>query len=125
MALPDYAPNTYAPKFLGDVSLVVIQATMVGGAVVHDAANSSPETGITLPGAGNFAITFPPGQFVHLVGCFVSRETEAAGVGQSVHFETLLAAGTGSFETTSETVDTPVTPTNGSRIYITLLVGSN
>jgi hypothetical protein len=35
-----------------------------------------------------------------------------------------MSPGTLAFETTSETVDTPVTPTDGSRIYVTLIVGN-
>lgn len=127
MAFTAYTRNLYGPQKLVDLNIVVIQATMVAGAVVLDADNSSPETSIALGTAGQFTIAFPAGTFVHLVGVHVSREAEAAGVGQSAHWETMSAStagvGAGAFETTSETVDTPVTPTDGSRIYVTLLVG--
>lgn len=125
MALVATGRNLYGPTKFVDLSFVFIQATMVGGAVVRDADNSSPETTIALGTAGQFTFTFPAGTFVQYMGLpVVCRQAEAAGVGQSVHAETLLAAGTGAFETTSETVDTPVTPTDGSRITIALLVGN-
>lgn len=126
MALLDTARNLYGPKLLGDLSFVLIKATMTAGAPVRDAAASSPDTTIALGTAGQFTGTFPPGVVAAWVGLpVVDRAAEAAGVGQSVHCEGLSAsAGTFAFETTSETVDTPVTPTDGSVIYVTLLVGA-
>jgi hypothetical protein len=122
MALASYARNVYGPTKLVDVNLVLIQALMVSGAPVIDTAVSSPETSISVQATAQFTIGFPKGTGVHLVGAHVVREGEAAGVGQSVHFETLTAAGVGTFETTTETADTPALPTDGSRIYLTLLV---
>lgn len=122
MALESYTRNVYGSAQLGDMSIVVLQALMVSGAPVRDAATSSPETTISVAATAQFSITFPKGTSVHLLGAHVVREGEAAGVGQSIHFETLTAAGTGTFETTSETADTPALPTDGSRIYLTLLV---
>jgi hypothetical protein len=125
MALAATGRNLYGPTKFVDLSFVFIQATMVAGAVVRDGANSSPETTIALGTAGQFTCTFPSGNFVQILNILVCREAEAAGVGQSVHCETMtMSPGTLAFETTSETVDTPVTPTDGSRIYVTLIVGN-
>jgi hypothetical protein len=121
MALAAYARNLYAPTKFVDVNIVVIQATFTSGVPVRDADNSSPETTIT-GDDGEYAITFPKGTGVHLLGAYVAL-AEAAGIGQSVHWEGLSASlGTGSFELTSETVNTPVAPTDDSRIYLTFLV---
>lgn len=125
MALESYARNVYGSRQLGDLSLVLIQAVMVAGAAVLTASASSPDVTITLGVTGNFAITFPRCVSAHLIGAWVSTNGESAGVAQSVHWETLVPSlGTGSFETTSETVDTPVTPVDGDTIYITLLCGA-
>lgn len=124
MALEGYAPNLYGNKMLGDLSVVLIKATMVAGAPVIDTAASSPGTSIALGTAGQFTGTFPAAVIAHWLNLLVDRNAEAAGVGQSVHAEGLAAAGTFAFETTSETVDTPVTPTDGSVIYIAILVGA-
>jgi hypothetical protein len=122
MALAAYARNIYAPTKLVDVNVVLIQALMTAGAPVIDTSVSSPETSISVAATSNFSITFPKGVGVHLVGADVVTTGESAGVGLSIHWETLLAAGTGSFETTSETANTEALPPDGSRIYITLLV---
>ncbi len=125
MALQDTVRNLFTPVKLGDVSLVLIKATMVAGAVVRDADSSSPETTITLGAAGQFTGTFPKGVTAHWLNLLVDRNAEAAGVGQSVHAEGLSAsAGTFAFETTTETADTPATPTDGSVIHVAILVGA-
>jgi hypothetical protein len=124
MALLDTARNIFSPVKLGDLSLVLIKAVMTSGSPVIEAASSSPGVTIAIGAAGQFTGTFPPGVTAHWLNVLVDRNAEAAGVGQSVHCEGLSAtAGTYAFETTSETVDTPVTPTDGSVIYIALLVG--
>ncbi len=124
MALENYARNLFGSKSLGDLSLVVIKATMVAGAPVRDPASSSPDTTIALGTAGQFTGTFPAGVVAIWLNVLVDRNAEAAGVGQSAHAEGLSAAGTFAFETTSETVDTPVTPTDGSVIHVAILVGA-
>lgn len=125
MALESYARNVFGSRQLGDLSLVLIQAVMVSGAPVLTASASSPNVTIALAAPGNFTVTFPNCVSAHLIGAWVSTNGESAGVGQSVHWETLVpSAGTGSFETTSETVDTPVTPVDGDTIYVTLLCGA-
>lgn len=124
MALEGYARNLYGNKMLGDLSLVCIRATMVAGAPVIDTTCSSPGTTLVLGTAGQFTGTFPAGVCAFWLNAMVDRNAEAAGVGQSVHAEGLAPAGTFAFETTSETVDTPVTPTDGSVIYVAILVGA-
>jgi hypothetical protein len=124
MAKEGYAQNLYGPKMLGDLNVVVIRATMTAGAPVRDAAASSPDTTIALGTAGQFTGTFPAGVTAHWLNVIVDRNAEAAGVGQSVHCEGLTASGTYAFETTTETADTPATPTDGSVIYIAILVGA-
>lgn len=125
MALTSYARNVFGSTKLGDLSIVVIRATMVAGAAVRDADNSSPDTTIALGGAGQFTGTFPPGVSATWLNVLVDANGEAAGVGQSVHCEGLSAsAGTFGFETTSETVNTPVTPADGSVIHVVILVGA-
>ncbi len=124
MALQDTARNLFTPAKLGDLTLVLIKGTMTAGACVRDADSSSPNTTIALGAAGQFTGTFDKGVTAHWLNVIVDRNAEAAGVGQSVHCEGLSAsAGTFAFETTDETVNTPTTPTDGSVVYVAILVG--
>ena len=121
-AFQDYARNLYGPKVMGELSLVLIVADVgASGAVVLDADDSSPETTITLDGTGQYSITFPATERVFLLG---AHSMIAEAVGSQIQFETLLTAGSGTFETALTTAGaTAAEPASGTRFYIALLCG--
>lgn len=124
MALESYARNTFGPVQFGDLHLVLIQANIgASGAVTLDAANSSPDVTITLATTGQYTITFPSCQTVHLLS---AEALLAEAVGSAIYFESLSAAGTGAFETAVNTAAaTAAEPASGTRFFITLLCGKN
>jgi len=119
--LTSYARNLYGPTKFVDLSFVVIQATMAAGVVTRDAANSSPETTITLDTTGQFSITYPKCLFAQVVGAEVLL---AESLGSKLYAETVTpTSGTATFESAT-TPGTAATPADGSRLFITLLVGN-
>lgn len=124
MANVDYARNLYAQQNLGDLSLVVIQATVAGGsgAATRDTAISSPETTISRTAAGQYDITFPKGQyFVPLSACTVLAETTGSG-GYLEAFSATAGTATYEFGTTPGTA---AEVADNTRICIAFLVGRN
>ena len=124
MAFTDYVRNLFGRKNAGTLSLVQIVADIgASGAVTLDADDSSSEVTIVLTTTGQYTITFPACQTVALLGAH-SLLSEA--VGSSIYFETLSAAGTGTFETAVTTAGaTAAEPASGTRFFITLLCGQN
>lgn len=119
--LPDYKPNLfYTPLRFRHLHLIVIQATMAGGAVTIDAPNSSPNTSIALGAAGQFTITFPKGQYFHPVSaCTVLTEQ----LGSDGYCETFSASGGTATYEFATTPGTAATPADGTRLCFTLLLG--
>jgi hypothetical protein len=120
MAFAAYARNVYSAVKCVDLNIVVIQATIgAAGAVTRDAEVSSPETTITLDGAGQYSITFPKGTAGHIVGC---EALLAESLGNKLYPEAFSAtAGTASFEH-AVTPGTAAAPAAGTRFFITLFV---
>lgn len=123
MALPDYARNLFGPQVFGDLSLVVIQATIAGGsgAPTRDAAASSPGTTISRDSAGQYSVTYPGGTiFVPLNSGTVLAE-QAGSDGYLEAFN--AAAGTASYEF-AVTPGTAAEVADNTRICIAFLIGA-
>lgn len=116
--------NFHVDRIRGRVKLVTIQATFTGGTPTLDAANSSPGTAIA-GAAGDYTLTLgTTGTFGQWVGALMQL-AEATGVGATCNPEALSAsAGTAAFETVTATAPgTAVSPADGSRVFITILIG--
>lgn len=121
--------NLYGDKLLGKQNLVLIQATFgAAGAVTRDAANSSPDTTITLDTTGDYDITFPKCEGVHVVGCHLDNGDDtpdaadafvAAPVGLSA------SAGTGKVLICATDDGLVSAPDSGGRLYVTLICRQN
>ncbi len=124
MAHEGYALNHYGSKTLGDLNLVVIQGTIAGssGAITRDTAISSPNTTITRDSAGQYSVTFSPGQFfIPLEACTVLAEQ----LGSAGFCEAFSAtAGTASYEFAT-TAGTAAEVADLTRICIAFYVGRN
>ena len=124
MALEGYARTLFGQRSLGDLSLVVIQATIAGGsgAPTRDTDISSPGTTITRDSAGQYSITFPPGQF------FIPLTAEtvlAEQAGSAGYLEAFSAtSGTASYEF-GVTPGTAAEVADNTRLCIAFLVGRN
>lgn len=127
MAIEGKCRNLFGDKLLGDLSLVVIQATISGGVATRDADNSSPNTTIAQDTTADYDITFPAGSFVHWVGGGIDNasDTPADTVAKIVNPRSLNAsAGTGKILFSAADDGDEVEPATGARVYITLLVGN-
>jgi hypothetical protein len=127
--LQDYKPQLDTPKRQGRLALVYLQAAIgASGAPTVDTEDSSPRVTLTRNTTGQYTMTFPKCVFVHIVGHSILL-AEATGVGGTIRPESLVAAsggtGTLTFETTTDSAPgTAADPADGSRIFITLLVGN-
>lgn len=114
--------NFHVDRIRGRVKLVTIQATSDGTSLTIDTANTNP--GVTVTGTGGDYVFagISTGTFLHFVGGGVlGPASESAG--SAVYPEAMSAsAGTAGIET-SITPGTAAAPANGSRVFVTYLVG--
>ena len=124
MAHEGYARTFYGPRMLGDLNLVVIQGTVAGGsgAITRDTDISSPGTTITRDSAGQYSITFSPGQFFVPLTAETVLAEQAGSAGYCEAFS--ATAGTASYEF-GTTPGTAAEVADNTRICIAFLVGRN
>ncbi len=110
----------YAPRTRGRLKFVMIQATSDGTVLTIDAANTEP--GVTVSGTGGDYVCsgLPKGDFIQYVGGGVSL---AESAGSNVYPEALSATGGTAAIETAITPGTAAAPANGSRVYVTFIVG--
>ena len=101
----------HTDKVRGRLRLVTIQATSDGTSLTIDTANTTP--GITVSGtAGDYAFAgLPTGSFLQYVGGGV-QGFAAESAGSAVYPEAMSA-----------TAGTAAAPANGSRVFVTYIVG--
>lgn len=129
--LQDYKPQLDTPKRQGRLALVYIQATFSSGVATVDTDRSSPRVTMVKSATGRYAITFPKSQFVHWVGGSLdpAADDPTDTNEQDVSPRSLNPAnggtGTGSVLFRDTDVGDLQDPRDGTRCYITLLVGGN
>lgn len=124
--LPDFKQLLYSPLRHRHLHVLQLQATFTGGAATVDTANSAPNFSIgAAAGGGVYPLTFPKGTMVHGISVTVDPNSTAPAAGTPVEgfFNALSASGgTGNVVFTGRD-GTLANPGNGSRCYITMLLG--
>lgn len=125
--LPDYKQLAFTPLKFRHVHFVLVQATFGSGngTATKDAANSSPQTTFT-GSAGTYTLTLPRGQFIHVVGAEYGNNDATPGASEGISFivdNSSIAPANGTFTVIATAGGAPVTPPDGSRCYMTVLVG--
>jgi hypothetical protein len=126
MHLPDYKPNLSAPLKFRDLNVVVLQATFASGSATIDATNSSPSVTISAGSGSVYAVTVPPGQFGHIVGCHLDNKDSTpdaidAHIAVPVNYDASL--GTLSIAVLATDDGLVADPDDTARLYLTLLIG--
>jgi hypothetical protein len=126
-AIGEYATgNLAAPVKFGTVLLVTLQATFASGVATVDTVNSSPGVTLVKDTTGDYDVTFPKGTWVHFVGgsLDLADDTPTATAVKIVLPIGFVAAGTGKVLFANTDDGGLEDPADGTRVYLTLLVGT-
>jgi len=123
--LPDYKNSLFAPLKFRHVHFIVLQATFSSGVATVDASESSPGVTLVKDTTGDYDVTFPKGQWVHVVGCALdpASDTPTDSVETKVSPRSFVATGTGKLLFSHVDDGGEADPEDNTRVYLTLMLG--
>jgi hypothetical protein len=125
--LPDFKQLLFSALRFRQNHVLELQATFASGVATVDTANTVP--GFTLgaaAGSGVYPLVFPKGLHVHVVGVVLDPSTNAPAPGVATYGFPRQTSAAGTANVVFAASDgTEVNPADGSRCYITLLLGKS
>ncbi len=125
----DIGDTVLGPIKYGTLAIIPIQVTFGASGAVSAVEAFGYDVDFALDTTGDYDVTFPSGQVVQVLGCELEQEDDAPGnTWQEAGWIDFVPAGTGKVLTGNEDntsgIWTQADPVSGTKLHLTLLVGS-